>query len=866
MTTKKIVYQIITKGADKAEKSFENLGNEIDDSTKDVGELNKSFGVMAVSATKGATQATKSVKTMNKSTSTAADNLKKIGVAALTLVGVKKAFDVTLGSAIKFQKGMTEVSTLIGDAGASTARLTAEALELQKRFGTDQADLSSAYYNAISSGAADASTATDLLATANKLAIGGVTDLATAVDGITSTLNAYGLTADNSTSISDAMFIAMRAGKTTVEELSNSIGNGAPIAAQLGVTYQELLGSVSAITTGGVSTSEAMTQVRASMVSLLKPTTDMKAAMHAAGITNLEASIQTDGLNGVLKKIVGTTDGSAGAITKMTGRVEAANAVMALTGDKIGPKFAAIMGDMGVAAENSGAATEAAYAEVANTVEEQWKRLTGTMKAIATQMGTALLPVLSDVLSIIENSGKWFQENAVWIEAFGAAAVTAAVGTAALGVAMNAAAIGAGVMAAATTTATVATTAFGAAIAFLTGPIGLAVAGIALLSGAVAGLVVWQKKAAEEEKAIAEDKKASQEAVKDNLLVQLAEEQGALTAHRDFLQENLDTQIGQQEGYGAKIITLKEEQAIAEAEQKAAQDEAALLAEADKAAAKVEGLKKERDNFNSHLALLEGGEKEAAIASRMRDLTKLEQTKQVKAELAALDKEHKKLSLERTKKEYEEKQKAREEALKKEREDQDAFFAWEVSTDTRRKEFEKQSLANKISTAQTGIAAIINLSKTGNKSLGEVGKAAAIANATIDTYRAANAAYASLAGIPVVGPGLGIAAAAGAIAAGVANVEMIQSQKFANGGVVQGSSFGGDKVPAFLNSGEEVLTQRDRGRIRDQLNGPQSGNNDEMLGAILSQLAQPVVIQNADGVAFAEVVREGVRAGVDIGV
>ena len=55
----------------------------------------------------------------------------------------------------------------------------------------------------------------------------------------------------------------------------------------------------------------------------------------------------------------------------------------------------------------------------------------------------------------------------------------------------------------------------------------------------------------------------------------------------------------------------------------------------------------------------------------------------------------------------------------------------------------------------------------------KAGKAFAVAQATIDTYKAANAAYASLAGIPVVGPGLGYAAAAAAVLAGVANVKKI---------------------------------------------------------------------------------------------
>jgi hypothetical protein len=65
-----------------------------------------------------------------------------------------------------------------------------------------------------------------------------------------------------------------------------------------------------------------------------------------------------------------------------------------------------------------------------------------------------------------------------------------------------------------------------------------------------------------------------------------------------------------------------------------------------------------------------------------------------------------------------------------------------------------------------------------SKIMGEqtaAGKAFAVIQATIDTYKGATAAYASLAGIPVVGPALGAVAAGAAIAAGIANVKAITS-------------------------------------------------------------------------------------------
>lgn len=72
----------------------------------------------------------------------------------------------------------------------------------------------------------------------------------------------------------------------------------------------------------------------------------------------------------------------------------------------------------------------------------------------------------------------------------------------------------------------------------------------------------------------------------------------------------------------------------------------------------------------------------------------------------------------------------------------------------------------------------------------EIGKAAAISETVINTYASATAAYKSMASIPFVGPALGIAAAAAAIASGLAQVSAIQSTSF-GGAASGGGSYGG---------------------------------------------------------------------------
>ena len=81
----------------------------------------------------------------------------------------------------------------------------------------------------------------------------------------------------------------------------------------------------------------------------------------------------------------------------------------------------------------------------------------------------------------------------------------------------------------------------------------------------------------------------------------------------------------------------------------------------------------------------------------------------------------------------------------------------------------KQATQATLDVASSAFGAVADIAGEGS----ELGKAAAVAQTTIDTYQAATAAYASTVGIPVVGPALAPIAAGVAVAAGIANVNKI---------------------------------------------------------------------------------------------
>ena len=99
-------------------------------------------------------------------------------------------------------------------------------------------------------------------------------------------------------------------------------------------------------------------------------------------------------------------------------------------------------------------------------------------------------------------------------------------------------------------------------------------------------------------------------------------------------------------------------------------------------------------------------------------------------------------------------------------------------------------------------------------------KLMAAAQAGMDTYRAANVALAS------APPPFNFALMGVTIAAGLMNVAKIAG--FANGGIVPGASFSGDKINARLNSGEMVLNASQQANLFEMANGAGGGSGGEL--------------------------------------
>lgn len=129
---------------------------------------------------------------------------------------------------------------------------------------------------------------------------------------------------------------------------------------------------------------------------------------------------------------------------------------------------------------------------------------------------------------------------------------------------------------------------------------------------------------------------------------------------------------------------------------------------------------------------------------------------------------------------------------------------------------------------------ITTMLRQGSKEQMAVQKAQGMAQAAIATYQAANSAYSALAGIPIVGPALGAAAAAAAIAYGLNNVAQISGIKLAEGGLVKAVTGG---VPAVIGEGgsDEAVLPLDNANAMRRIGGAIAEQSGTVGGVVINQ-------------------------------
>lgn len=238
----------------------------------------------------------------------------------------------TVGAWLEFDKQAKEVRSITSLSAEQFSETRTEVLRLAAALGVDATDAAAGLYQAISAGVSQ-DQGIEFIKTASQTAVAGVTDIRTAVDGLTNVLNAYKIPADQAERVSDKLFTTVRLGKTTFAELSRSMATATVPASSLGIELDDLLASVIGITKQGTITSEAFTQVNSVITALINPSNELRDLFQRLGLGTARTAIEEKGFIQVLeilRKEVGDNDEALFALMR---RKEAFAGILSLTGE-----------------------------------------------------------------------------------------------------------------------------------------------------------------------------------------------------------------------------------------------------------------------------------------------------------------------------------------------------------------------------------------------------------------------------------------------------------------------------------------------------------------------------------------------------
>lgn len=309
-------------------------------------------------------------------------SLTKVVAAA----GIGKMLQSTFTGGTAFESAMAKVGTIADTAKVPLKSLSSQVLQVSGDMHIGANEIAEAAYQAISAGQ-DTGNAVAFAEQASMLAKAGFTSSASAVDILTTALNAYGKGADEAGHVSDVLLTTQNLGKTSVDELAGSMGRVIPLAAAYNVSLENLSSGLAIMTANGIATAEASTYTK-SMLNELGDTgsTVGKILKQQTGKSFAELNADGKSLGDVLQVLYDSVGGNATKFAGLWSSVEAGTGALSLASsgaDKFNGVLQQMQADSGL--------TQTAYDTMTDTMAY---KLDG-VKTNAQNLGTALFDAVS---------------------------------------------------------------------------------------------------------------------------------------------------------------------------------------------------------------------------------------------------------------------------------------------------------------------------------------------------------------------------------------------------------------------------------------------------------------------------------------
>lgn len=356
----------------------------------------------------------KNTKDLNKNTSAfilSWQTLGRIATAQFLVRGLNKvtqAFKEAIQTTVEFGNALNELTAISPNLAPDFSNFQQQiqvAREELRNISTDTGigvvELAEARYQEFSNQVRNAAQSNALFASSINLSITTGTELNTTLNAVSSVLNAYGQDASQAGAASAGLFEAVRLGRLRLADIAEQIGNVLPLARSLGLRFEEVAGALTTITKTGVKPQKALTQIRAIINQLQKPTEALQDLFeNVFEVRNAEEALEKFGdLPTLLNAINDAVGGSSARISELFNNIRSRNAFVALTQDA--QQFATDMGLVGDAIEGGGAALEALREEFDQTEARSFTKAVNDLKLAFEELAESAMPLVIGATKLV---------------------------------------------------------------------------------------------------------------------------------------------------------------------------------------------------------------------------------------------------------------------------------------------------------------------------------------------------------------------------------------------------------------------------------------------------------------------------------
>ncbi|MBU9735803.1 phage tail tape measure protein [Diplocloster agilis] len=335
---------------------------------------------------------------------------KKIGETGKLLSSKLTKHIVTAGKdsitfALEAEESFLRVGSMIDGTVVTYDKLKSEVTKSSNETGVSITEFNDALYETLNAGI-DSADAIQFTNDMIKLARGGFTDTTKAVEGVALTLNTYGLSADQATTVSDKLIKSHQLGRIAVDDLVTSLGQILPIASSVNVDIDNVSAAMAILTQNGISTADATKNYTLLLEELGKSGSNADTVLrNMSGKGFAQLAEEGKPVTEILQMLNDGAEQSGMSLDDMFGSAEVAQSAFILMKDS-GTEYNDILGEI----QTSTGETQQAFDDMNATSTIKIQTELNKLKNTGIEVGEKLIPFISQGIEFIGKLADKFNE------------------------------------------------------------------------------------------------------------------------------------------------------------------------------------------------------------------------------------------------------------------------------------------------------------------------------------------------------------------------------------------------------------------------------------------------------------------------